>query len=299
MYEDITIVSGGDTKYFDLLYDLAKSIRSQNNGNKLKIAYLDGGLTSNNIDILSKLNISVLDPGWRHPYAEKRNKGRDYLKINIAKVHLDKIFPESKILIWIDADAWMQNLNALDLFSVVAKKNKFAVVSQASRLQTNHVSFKKHIGKFVELRNIIYKNARRAGIPSKILPNLMGRPTLNAGAYALHVNAPHWERFRHWQNIALKKGRLFTSDQLVFGLTIYEDGLPYEALPDICNYMGPWRWCSKREIFVDYYAPYDPVSVVHLVGQDKMRKDLSHKIEMQNLNDKIIHKSLRFSERFK
>ena len=43
--------------------------------------------------------------------------------------------------------------------------------------------------------------------------------------------------------------------------------MPHEALPDICNYMGPWRINQSTQQLVDYYVPYDPVSIVHMVGK--------------------------------
>jgi len=298
-YHNITIVSGGDANYFDLLKDLAHSIRSQPNGDQINITYLDGGLKAEHITYFEQINIRVLDPGWCNPIATARHRNRDYLKINIAKLHLDLLLPEADIIAWIDADAWLQTFRVLELFTVVAHKNKMAIVSQASRLQSQHLSFTSKLFGWVELRNIVYKNAKNAGFKGPSLTNLMARPTLNAGAYALSVNAPHWQRFRYWQNVILKKGRLFTSDQLAFALAVFEDQLPYEALPDICNYMGPWRWDESSQTFVDFYAPYDTVSVVHLAGQDKMREHPSTKIKMYDLNDRVIEKSLRYEERFK
>jgi hypothetical protein len=82
------------------------------------------------------------------------------------------------------------------------------------------------------------------------------------------------------------------------GLAIYQDNLSYEALPDICNYMGPWRWCQKRKLFVDYFAPYDPISVVHLAGHDNMRADPATKITVMDMNDASIEKSLRFKGKY-
>jgi len=295
MYEDVTIISGGDSKYFQLLKELALSIREKLEGKSINIVYLDGGLTSENINYFKSLNIEVVDPGWCNPIAEQKAKGRNFLKINTAKMHLDKILPNKKVIIWIDADAWLQTFESIDLFSLVAKKNKLAIVSQATRLENKNIQFKKvFTHRFVELRNILYKNARRAGLTKDLIEKMQGRPTLNAGAYALHVNAPHWKRFRYWQNEILKKGRLFTSDQLSIGLTIYHDELSYEALPDICNYINPWRYDEENKLFVDYFAPYTPVSIVHLAGQDKNRSDALYKVEMLNLKDQAIQKSLRY-----
>jgi hypothetical protein len=295
MHEDVTIVSGGDSKYFQLLKELALSIREKPEGKNLNIVYLDGGLTNENIGYFKSLNIEVVDPCWCNPIAEKRAAGRNFLKINIAKMHLDLILPNKKIIIWIDADAWLQTFESINLFSIVAKKNKLAIVSQATRLEGRNIQFKKlFTHRFVELRNILYKNARRAGLATGLIEKMQGRPTLNAGAYSLHVNAPHWKRFRYWQNEILKKGRLFTSDQLAIGLTIYHDELSYEALPDICNYINPWRYDEENKLFVDYFAPYTPVSIVHLAGQDKNRNDALFEVEMLNLKDQIINKTLRY-----
>ena len=295
MHEDVTIVSGGDSKYFQLLKELALSIREKPEGKNLNIVYLDGGLTNENIGYFKSLNIEVVDPCWCNPIAEKKAAGRNFLKINIAKMHLDLILPNKKIIIWIDADAWLQTFESINLFSIVAKKNKLAIVSQATRLEGRNIQFKKlFTHRFVELRNILYKNARRAGLATGLIEKMQGRPTLNAGAYSLHVNAPHWKRFRYWQNEILKKGRLFTSDQLAIGLTIYHDELSYEALPDICNYINPWRYDEENKLFVDYFAPYTPVSIVHLAGQDKNRNDALFEVEMLNLKDQIINKTLRY-----
>jgi len=295
MHEDVTIVSGGDSKYFQLLKELALSIREKPEGKNLNIVYLDGGLTNENISYFKSLNIEVVDPSWRNPIAKKKAAGRNFLKINIAKMHLDLILPNKQIIIWIDADAWLQTFESINLFSMVAKKNKLAIVSQATRLESRNIQFKKlFTHRFVELRNILYKNARRAGLATGLIEKMQGRPTLNAGAYSLHVNAPHWKRFRYWQNEILKKGRLFTSDQLTIGLTIYHDELSYEALPDICNYINPWRYDEENKLFVDYFAPYTPVSIVHLAGQDKNRNDALYEVEMLNLKDQIINKTLRY-----
>jgi len=295
MHEDVTIVSGGDSKYFQLLKELALSIREKPEGKNLNIVYLDGGLTNENIVYFKSLNIEVVDPSWRNPIAKKKAAGRNFLKINIAKMHLDLILPNKQIIIWIDADAWLQTFESINLFSMVAKKNKLAIVSQATRLESRNIQFKKlFTHRFVELRNILYKNARRARLTTGLIEKMQGRPTLNAGAYSLHVNAPHWKRFRYWQNEILKKGRLFTSDQLAIGLAIYHDELSYEALPDICNYINPWRYDEENKLFVDYFAPYTPVSIVHLAGQDKNRNDAFYEVEMLNLKDQIINKTLRY-----
>ena len=51
-------------------------------------------------------------------------------------------------------------------------------------------------------------------------------------------------------------------------------------------------------LFVDYYAPYEAVSIIHMVAQDEMRDNKKHKIKIIDENDNLIKKSLRYSENF-
>ena len=67
-------------------------------------------------------------------------------------------------------------------------------------------------------------------------------------------------------------------------------------MPETCNYMGPYRWSANLNLFIDYYAPYDPVSIMHMAAQDEMRDDKKHKIKIIDANDNFIEKSLRYSE---
>ena len=142
MFDKITIVSGGDTKYFQLLKELAHSVRDKPEGKDINIVFLDGGLSKEDINYFKNLDINVINPGWCNSLAERRARGRDFLKINIAKLYLDQLIPNTEIIIWVDADAWIQNFDFINLYDLVARKKKLAVVSQASRLQPHHIQYR-------------------------------------------------------------------------------------------------------------------------------------------------------------
>ena len=292
----LQIVSGGDSKYFELLDELACSIKALNLDTEINITFLDGGLKEEQRKYFEKNSVQVLDPGWCCEVAEKRSRGRNFLKINVAKLHLDKIFPKAGTILWVDGDTWFQTSKAIDYFVSVAAKNKLGIVSQSSRNNIDTIIYKNWFGRLVELRNILYKNAIRSNLPKNLINILKAKSTLNAGAYALKKDAPHWERFRYWQERVLKKGRVFTSDQLSMGLTIYHDALPFEPLPDICNYFGKLRWNASINKFVDFYVPNDPISIIHLAAQDEIRenKNLEHKL--LDMNDTIVSKKIRFQK---
>ena len=295
----LDLITGGDSKYFDLINELCESVNRLKDKN-IKISILDGGLSSEQINFFQSKNIDVIDPGWPNTVTKERAGNKRYLRVELAKANLDKIFPNAEYLFWVDADAWFQNNTALDIVRLTIKKNKLAIVSQSSRLQSHHMRVKKIFGPFYLLKNILYKNASKAKLPRKIVNQLICRPTLNAGIFAIAKNAPHWDRLRYWQKILIKDNRisLFTTTQLALGIISYHEDLGYEALPEICNYMGPYRWSTDLNLFVDYYAPYEAVSIIHMVAQDEMRDNKKHKIKIIDENDNLIKKSLRYSENF-
>lgn len=293
----LNIITGGDFRYFDLINELCESVNKLEDKN-IKISVLDGGLSKDQLSTFKAKDIDVIDPGWPDAETAIRAGKKKYLKIELAKLNLDRLFPNAKYLFWVDSDAWFQNSLALDIARTVLKKNKLAIVSQASRLQSYHMTVKRVFGSLFILKNILYKNAVKAKLPYNLINELISRPTLNAGVFAIANNAPHWKRFRHWQKklIKNKKIRLFTTTQLAIGIVSYYEKLAFEALPEICNYMGPYRWSNDTNLFVDYYAPYDAVSIMHLVAQDEMRDNSKYLIKMLDENDNVIKKSLRFCE---
>lgn len=291
----IAIVSGGDANYFDLLIEQAASIRSLDPKNNLDITYLDGGgFTEDHIKQLNKYGVKLLDPGWPNEAVKRKAGSKDFLKINLAKPCLNKYFPDHDIIIWIDGDAWLQTLEAIELATLVARKGKLAVVSQNTRFREQRFHFRKKLFGWVELRTIFHKNAKRARLESKHIWNLANMAVLNAGFYALRQDAPHWDVWTKWRDKAIKHGRSFTSDQLSLALTVYEDNLPFETLPEYCNYMGPWRMDEQKN-YVEIHAPYRKVSVVHMAGLEEERKDPNHFIDMVMPDDSISKQPIRFS----
>lgn len=261
------IVTGGDARYYPLISSLIDSVRQLPQGKDVAIGVLDGGLTGDQLAELVDKGIRVVKPEWPSEKARKRAGKRKYTVINLNKSALDILFPEYETIIWLDGDVWVQTWEAIDLFRLVAKKNKLAIVTKTSRLRPNVMRMSPRLFGWVRPRGVLYSNAKRAKLPARIKWLLVSKAVLNAGAYALNRQAPHWERWRYWQGLCIRKGRLFSSDQLSLALTVYEDGLSYEALPDICNYMGPWRVNRENGMLLDYFAPYQPASIIHMVGR--------------------------------
>ncbi len=289
------IVTGADAKYFALVSELIASLRAFPEGGSLAIAVLDGGLTAEQISYLRDQGAEIVKPDWPSADIEARCRGREHLRIELAKPSLDRLFPDHEVILWLDGDTWMQTWDVLPLYAAVASRGRLAVVSQASCLQRHHIALRRRLFGWVEPRGILFKNARRAKLPAALAWSLVSRPVLNAGTYGLKRDAPHWARWRKWRDDCLEHGRIFTAGQLALALTVYEDGLPYDALPESCNYMGPWRVDTERGLLVSHFAPHDPVSVVHLVAQETLRADAGETVAGLDLEDRPTQVPLRYA----
>ena len=297
MHKKINIISGGDSNYFELLKELYLSYKKLSLDNNYFFSILDGGLSDTDKLYFIAEGVKIIDPGWPSDIAKLRSRNKKFLKVELAKAHLDSLFPDYDFLVWIDADAWFQNDQALKIIQTIINKNKLAIFAQASRTNTRDINYKKFFGNLFFIKNILYKHAFKGRLDKDVQDSLIARPTLNAGVFALSSRAPHWERLRYWQEKLIRnyKLRIFTITQLALGIIIYYEKLSYEPLPVICNYMGAFRWSNKEKVFTHIFAPYEPISIIHMAGQDKMRLDKDDTIQIVNEEDQLINKSLRYN----
>lgn len=289
------VVTGGDAGYFPLIEDLAASIRAFRSADELGLAIIDGGLLPEQARrLVEHYGARILDMGWGFEISPSRVRGREHLKVLTSRTFLDQHLPEAELIAWIDGDCWVQDIRALDMLFDGASTGRLAVVSQTSRYAALAMSVRWAAFGYAQVRSILYKNARRSGVPERDARIIGDKPTMNAGVFALRRDAPHWAAWRARQAQVLKKGRVFVSDQLALGMIVYLDGLPVELAPEICNYMGPhWKCSADEKTLVEKYIPNAPVGIVHLAGYDAMRLDPELTAPIETADGRVVHKSLR------
>lgn len=288
------IVTGGDSRYCPLICELVASLRALRPAAECPIGVIDAGLTEEQRNDLKDSGLAVVTPPWPVEIPSHRLRNRIHLKANLVKLHLPTYFPGYDTVIWIDADAWVQDWEAVEMLRRGAALNRFAIVAQFGRFSETELRLDWLFGRFARVRSILFKNARRAGLSTAECRTLATRPTLNAGAYALKAGAPHWEAFQRWQVRVVRSGRLFTSDQLAMAGAVYLDGLPVELLPEWCNYIGPWRFDQETGELVEHYLPNRRLGIVHMAGEDAMRADPSVRRPVLDMQDREHMLSLRY-----
>jgi hypothetical protein len=102
------VATGADAGYFPLIQELVTSIGDAMGGAAVSIGVLDGGLLPEQIDWLEARGVSVVRPPLPDSTQAAVRK-RPALAVNLGKLWLDVCFPGYQTLIWLDADAWVQD----------------------------------------------------------------------------------------------------------------------------------------------------------------------------------------------
>ena len=295
-----TIVSLADSNYFELLCELVDSIKSFEESKNVAICVLDAGLNDNQKNILLKKVDTIKRANWDIEVPSYKVIGKEWLKSQVSRAFLPKYFPGYNKYLWIDADAWVNSWEAINLYFTGSDNGKLSISTSADRAYGRVVKADWLIGGFAKIKSQNYKHAKSSGFSEKIAREVALKPHLNIGVFCLEATASHWDVWKKNLKIALKYGKIFGSEQIAMNVTIYVDKLDVEILPAYCNYtlIDGMKFDTKRNTFVEAYLPNHKIGIVHLAGKhnDNIRMNKNNLIEVRTLEGKIIKKSARFNQ---
>ena len=296
------IISLADSNYFELLNELVDSIESFEERKDIAICILDAGLTEQQRDILSIKVDEIKSAEWDIDVSTFKVKGREWLKSQVSRAFLPKYFPNYEKYLWIDADAWVNSWDAIELYFKGCENNKLSISTSADRAYGRVLRADWVFGSFARIKSQNYKHAKSSGFSEKIAREVALKPHLNIGVFALEANASHWSVWQKNLKLALKKGRIWGSEQIAMNITIYSDNLSVEILPAYCNWThigyGGFKFDKERNTLVEPYLPNHKIGIVHFAGKgnDQIRKDKNFVSKIETVDGEIINKKLRFSK---
>jgi len=292
------IISLADSNYFELLNELVDSITSFEERKNIAICILDAGLTEQQRDILSKKVDEIKSAEWDIDVSTFKVKGREWLKSQVSRAFLPKYFPNYEKYLWIDADAWVNSWDSVELYFKGCENNKLCISTNADRAYGG-LRVDWFIGSFARIKSQNYKHAKSSGFSEKIAREVALKPHLNIGVFALEANASHWSVWQKNLKLALKKGRIWGSEQIAMNITIYCDNLSVEILPAYCNWthVGGMKYDLEKKIYVEPYLPNHEIGIIHFAGKhnDKIRNNKNHLTKIECINGEIVEKKLRFN----
>lgn len=272
MSDSLLVVTAADARYFELAAGAIASIRERTGREDVKIAFLDLGCTPEQLRWLQSQVQFIRAAEWEFDFPA-RAQAPAHHKGLLVRPYLRRYFPGHDLYLWIDADAWVQDWSAVELFlRGAARRRGLAIVPEIDR--GSRIQYGGLPG-YWEWARRYYAMSFGASVASE----LCSYPMLNAGVYALHRDAPHWEA---WDE-ALRRGlrqatETYMADQAALNLVVHRGALfdRTELLPAWCNWTchyGLPAWDAAAERFVEPYLPHHPIGILHLSGvkHDRVR----------------------------
>jgi hypothetical protein len=282
----LLIVSGADRGYFELLRDLVLSVRALRAD--AAVGILDFGLDDDQRAWLSARVRHLVRPGWDLDFPD-RARTPETRKAQIARPFLRRHFPGYEHYLWLDADAWVQDWRAIELYVAAAGRDRLAITPEIDRAYKRHYKRPKLFG-----FTLAWKNYREA-FGWRVADRLGRNPTLNCGVFALHHDAPHWDAWARIMARALRRTRFFFIEQTALNYAVFAERLPAELLPAYCNWMpgdAAPAFDPARGLFVEPFVPHEPIGVMHLAGPEQK----TGRFRLRQLGGGEVETSLRYSE---
>jgi hypothetical protein len=283
---DLIIVSAADNGYFPLLRDNVLSVRALDAD--VPVGVLDLGLTAEQIDWLSTAAVEIVKPGWDVTFPGQERMP-DVFKAQVARPFLPRHFPGHEMYFWLDADAWLQDWRAVNLYCAAAGRHRIAITVEIDRAYKRHYKRPKLFG-----MDLAWK-CYRAGFGWRVADRLGRNPIANCGVFALHRDAPHWEAWARVMTGVLQRTRFFFAEQIALNYAIFAEKLPANFLPAYCNWTpgdAAPAFDAAHGLFVEPYAPHEVIGVMHLAGADAKNKIF----RLDCVAGGTVETSLRYSE---
>jgi len=294
------VITASDKEYFSLLQDLVLSFNQNISSSEIDFCVLDLGLAPSQLEWLSGRVHEVRTAEWDFDFGFLGSTpGR--LKGFTVKPFLPRYFPGYRHYIWIDADAWIQSAEAIDLLIAGASTGTMAVIPELDRGYPSSVSRAK-VRTFsrVPLLHGSIRGVRtwmRTGLGRrygrKIANETLFMPVINSGVFALRGDSPYWHEWAESYRQAKTESAADLRDQIPLNHAIYTGRIKISPLPAWCNWICDLAlplWDAGNGVFVEPSLPHHPIGIMHLLGESKRRP-----LKVRCLDGDVTDRTLGFS----
>lgn len=293
MVSDYTIVTASDNTYFHFVQGLILSIREKKEGRDVSISFLDLGCSSEQLQWLENMSTHVKKADWNIQFPTQVPKP-NHIKAQAAKPFLRTYFPNHNVYIWMDADTWIQDWEAVELYLQGAKQSEIAITPEM------HRSFKGYYEYGTGYQWLSWKVYEEC-FDSQQAEKYQRYPIINSGVFAMRKDSKLWDLWAAQLTLSLQKTQHLCTEQTTLNHVIY--GFDYdqllenvEFLPVTCNWpchQGLPLFDSERGLLVEPFLPYEKLNIIHRSGdtiKEKGQEDIS------TLNGKTIKMNLQYKE---
>ncbi|PPR09448.1 MAG: hypothetical protein CFH41_02478 [Alphaproteobacteria bacterium MarineAlpha11_Bin1] len=294
-----TIVSAADAGYFALLKGLILSIREKPDGAEISLSILDVGLDEQQRRWLKDQGAEIAIPEWDFAVPSSLN-APSHFRALLSRPFLPEYFPGHDTYLHIDADAWVQDWSAVDIYLASAAKGQLAITPQVDRSYNTIYKRPRPYRRTQNYRSFKWSYGVR--IADRIARN----PILNCGVFALPSEAPHWNLWAAAIRRALER-RTFPPrggwpdlyfkliEQTAMNYVVFAEGVATTLLPATCNWFcahAAPKFDSSSKMLVEPNAPYQPIGIIHLAGEGFQ----DQAFDLETLDRNTINTRLRYED---
>lgn len=259
---NVVVTTAADSGYFDMFQGMIHSLRTFESGRNLDIRAFDLGLKDHQRRWLEEAGVVFAQPQWHMGLADGM---MPYWHLaEIVRPFVRDYFQGYQHYMWLDPDLWLQDGRVIERLIAGSSEVGAAIAheaDQAYQFQAWHFGW--------NLKHKILGLGLRHGL------TLMIKPQLNCGVYCVAADAPHWQAWATRLKSAVERTcRVAPHSQFTFNEIVYCDKLPTRILDSSDNWIcdrAPPVWDDETRLYCKPYAPYNPLSLLHLAGPAKSR----------------------------
>lgn len=261
--ERVIFLTAADACYFYLLSGMLRSIRDKPEGRDVAIAVFDLGLTREQARWCGDLGVRLLTAAWDFEFPNRESVVEAFKSLTVRPC-LPSYAPGYDIYLWLDADVWVQEWKAIELFLEGARRAEIAIVPEIDR------SFRHYYDAWSEFSDVISPAYTRA-FGQETSDKLIRYPMLNAGVFAMRGDSAGWRIWAEALNEGIQRSTTMI-DQISLNVAIYERCLRHEPLPSLCNWPvhhAVPAWDDACGLLVEPNLPHLPLGILHLTIHTK------------------------------
>jgi hypothetical protein len=297
----VGIITATDHQFFELAIDLLDSLEARPGLPNCFIGVLDTGMTDGQRGTLAARGVRIVTATWELPVDRPPNLDGGRLAM-LCRPFLPKYFPDVDVLLYLDADTWVQEPGCL------AEIVDAANISDAVITPEVHTAYATIYDKTHPIRQ-----AHRAAF-DPIFGNSVTNPAdgapINAGVIAARTSSPMWNAYRNVLIEAVKKLALLSTpdgtpalvakhptthfiEQNSFYFALHRGlfrATPVSSLYNfICTLALP-LYDPEQHRLVEPNLPHSSIRILHLTQAGRMAK------EVRTISGQSINKGLRFPD---
>jgi hypothetical protein len=286
---EFVVVSAANDRYYPLLKGLMDSVEKRLG--KVPLTVLDLGLAADQVVEIRDKGGDTVVPDWDVDLEGKKIRERNgktvlcpsYFRAFTAQPYLPKYVNGHDIILWIDADAWVQDASCVELYVRSARDGRMSISLEVDRCYgPGYWRLKSHL---VEMSHAF---GLRKGY------KLAKTHTANVGVLALRRDAPHWRLWQEHMQYACARKPHERSQQWALNYVVWFDRLPTDFLPAYCDWISFEATPMLDELsglLVEPQPPYHPIGIMHNAAQDKNKV-----YEVKTLQGNTLHRTMRYED---